>query len=85
MPSALEQLIAIKSAEINALALQFKQPKENVRRVAQMQPGSWAEQLAQLAALSEHADSLAAEFAGFVGKARVLAIQFREHNLDRDR
>ena len=63
MPSVLNLLIAIKSTELDALASRFKQSKERVRKFADTQPGIWAEQLAQLAALGEYADRLPAEFA----------------------
>jgi len=68
MPSVLNLLIAIKSTELDALASRFKQSKERVRKFADTQPGIWAKQLAQLAALGEYADSLPAEFAWFVAK-----------------
>ena len=61
-------MIAVRAAELDAVAMHFRQPKDSVSRLAEIQPGTWAEQLAQLAVLSDYADSLPAEFAWFVAK-----------------
>jgi hypothetical protein len=68
MTDALTMMIAIKAAEVDDLAFELKRTKGAVRELANTQPGMWAEQLAQLAALCEYADNLPAEFAGFVAK-----------------
>ena len=68
MPSALELLIAIKATELDALASQLKRSNESVQTLANTQPGTWARQLAELAVLCDYADSLPAEFAGFVAQ-----------------
>ena len=68
MPDALNLMIAVRAAELDAVAMHLRQPKDSVSRLAEMQPGMWAERLAQLAVLCDYADSLPAEFAGFVAK-----------------
>ena len=62
----LEQLIALKFAELDDVAAELTPSNASLRSLAQSRPDEWAEQLAQLANLWEFGASLPAEFAGFV-------------------
>ena len=62
----LELMIALRFAELHDVAAQLTPSNASLHTLAQTHPDRWAEQLAQVTALWEYADSLPAEFAGFV-------------------
>ena len=66
MCNFLEPLIALRFAELHDVAAQLTFSSASLRALAQTHPDLWAEQLAQVTALWEYAESLPAEFAGFV-------------------
>jgi hypothetical protein len=71
MCNFLEQMIALRFAELDNFAAQLTPSNASLRALAQRHPDQWAERLAQVAALWEYAERLPAEFAGFVvGRAK---------------
>ena len=67
----LEQLIALKFAELHDVAAQLTPLNASLRSLAQSHPDKWAEQLSQIGTLWEYQGRLPAEFARFVTRGKV--------------
>ena len=69
MLDTLERLIAMRTAELDALASHLKWSRQSMRTLAGGHPHIWAEHLAQLAQLSEYARALPLHFTALVADA----------------
>ena len=65
----LETLLALKRAELDALAALLTQSPASVRTLAQLSPDLWVQHLAELAVLSELASWLEGDYRALVRSA----------------
>ena len=65
----LKPLLILKHAELHTIASHLAWSRHDLRTLSIAQPHIWAEQLAQLARLHAHAQSLSLQFSALVREA----------------